>query len=177
MRISKKYLTMFIISCTLLSVLSTIAITLGQAEVKSVDGSFDGTTPYTFKVESFEAVEGVEISEFVINVVAEIIAGQDGKPGNTIDIILWDLTDDKKADSIMGQGELAVATLDKEVNAEHEYEVRIVTNPEGRKISGVFEYSWVESKSGGGGIPGFGINSIVLGLLVGSLVIWKLQRD
>jgi hypothetical protein len=109
--------------------------------------------------------------------VAEILEGQNGKPGDTIDIILWDLTDDKKADSIMGQGELAVARLHKEVDADHEYEVRVVTKPEGRKISGIYEYSWVESQSGGGWIPGFGINSIVIGLLVGSILIWKLQRD
>jgi hypothetical protein len=176
MRISKKYLSMFIILCTFLSVLSNIAITLGQ-DVKTKDGSYDETTPYTFKVESFETVEGVEISEYRIDVVAEILEGQDGKPGDTLTITLWDLTDDKKADTITGQGSLAVATLDKEVNPEHEYEVRIVTKPEGRKISGTYEYSWVETKTGGGGIPGFGMNSIVIGLLVGSLLIWKLQRD
>ena len=177
MRVSKKYLTMFVISCILISVLSTIVIALGQAEEKSSEGSFDETTPYSFQVDSIESGDRVEISEWQIRVVAEIIEGQDGKVGDTITIILYDLTDNKEKDSITGQGPLAVATLVKtNVDIEHQYEIRIVTKPEGRKITGIYEYSWVETKKGGG-IPGFGINSIVIGFLIGSIIIWKLQRE
>ena len=177
MRVSKKYLTMFVISCILISVLSTIVIALGQVEEKSSEGSFDETTPYSFQVDSIESGDGVEISEWQIRVVAEIIEGQDGKVGDTITIILYDLTDNKEKDSITGQGPLAVATLVKtNVDIEHQYEIRIVTKPEGRKITGIYEYSWVETKKGGG-IPGFGINSIVIGFLIGSIIIWKLRRE
>lgn len=169
---------MFIISCILMSVLSTIVMTLGQTEEKSSERIFDETTPYSFKVDSPESGNDVEISEWRIRVVAKIIEGQDGKVGDTITIILYDLTDDKKVDSIMGQGPLAVTTLIKEnTNIEHQYEVRIETKPEGRKITGKYDDLWIETKTGGGGIPGFGINSIVIGFFIGSIIIWMLQKE
>ncbi len=143
----------------------------------SIKEDFEGTTPYTFQLENLEVDEGVEISDWDIKIVAQLTGGSAGKPGDTIEIILYDLTDDKKAGSIIGQGALAVATLvETDLEIDHQYEVRIVSKPTGKQITGKTDITWVETKKSSG-IPGFNNESIILGLISGAVILWVLKKN
>lgn len=177
MKLTKKILALVIIVCSLTAGFTTIWIVQGQPTDMSIKEDFEGTTPYTFQLENLEADEGAEISDWDIKIVAQLTGGSAGKPGDTIEIILYDMTDDKKAGSIIGQGVLAVATLvETNLEIDHQYEVRIGTNPTGKQITGRIEYTWVETKKSSG-IPGFSTESIILGLLSSAIILWVLKKN
>lgn len=178
MKLNKKILALVIIVCSLTAGFTSIWIAQAQPTDMSIKEDFEGTTPYTFQLAELDAADkGAEISDWDIKIVAQLTGGSAGKPGDTIEIILYDLTDDKKEGSIVGQGALAVATLvETDLEIDHQYEVRIISKPTGKLITGKTEIAWVETKKSSG-IPGFNNESIILGLISGALILWVLKKN
>jgi len=174
---SRKILALVILVCSLTSSFTIIWIAQAQPTDMSKSEDFEETSPYTFQLEPVVGDNEAEISDWGVTVVAQLTASDSSKPGDIIEIILYDLTDDKKADSIMGQGPQAVATLvERDLEIDHEYEVRITTIPDKQRLTGTTEYEWVETKKSSG-IPGFNTESIILGLLSGTVILWVLKKN
>jgi hypothetical protein len=195
MKATKTILALVIIVFSVTSGFTIVWIANAQPADESKEESFEGESPYTFRLEGLISESGEEISNWDVTVVAQIqsigsfdpllpggvgknVAGKNvSMPGDIIEIVLYDLTDDKKAEYIIGQGAKAVATLvELDLELDHEYEVRITTIPEGRLLAGTIKNEWIETKKSSG-IPGFGTESIILGLLSGTITLWVLKKN
>ena len=159
--------------------LSIPQIVQGQIEAKSKQSSFEETCPYTIQVEKPKPASGYELSQWSISITVQIDGTLQSQSGDKLKLVLYDKTEKKEEESTTSSGQFCVASLATTgLDTKHEYEIRISSTPSGRGIQGSWLLTWVETEKtlGGGGIPGFPYESIILGITVGILLLWWMRR-